>query len=130
MAPDIHWPLKLRLTPPSLVLASATDFLLTADCAPAASQAFHDFRKERPLFMACPKFEDGEALADRLGSILARNPQASIAVLRMEVPCCRGLGSICEQALRQAGRTEKTPCEHIMTRDGQILKGREETDKD
>ncbi len=123
MQPGVHWPLKLRLSPPSLVLPSATGFLLTADCVPAVSPAFHEFLKKRRLFLACPKFEDGEALTDRLCSILARNPQTGIAILRMEVPCCRGLRSICEQALHQAGRTE-TPCEYIMTRNGQI---REET---
>lgn len=116
---DVRWPLKLRLMPPDQRLAPGSDLLLCADCAPAASSEFHAFRNGRTLLLACPKFEDVQALAARLGSLLAANPTAEAAILRMEVPCCRGLRSILAQALREAGRSGRID-ETIMRRDGAI----------
>lgn len=113
------WPLKLRLMPPDQRFAPGTDLLVCADCAPAASPDFHAFRNGRALLLACPKFEDTRALAARLGSLLAANPRAQAAILRMEVPCCRGLRALLAQALREAGRSDRID-ERIMRRDGVI----------
>lgn len=116
---DAPWPVKLRLTPPDHHFAPGRDLLICADCAPAASPRFHAFKKGRIPLLACPKFEDTQALTARLASLLAANPQAQAAALRMEVPCCRGLRAILAQASREAGRSSRVD-ETIMGRDGVI----------
>lgn len=113
-----HWPLKIRLVPPTAPFLKGADVLVAADCAAAASPFFHShFARGKVVLIGCPKFDDTEAYTIRLAEILADSGIASLTVLRMEVPCCRGLSAAVEKARTLSGT--KIPIrEVVMTRAG------------
>lgn len=110
-----HWPLKIRLVPPTAPFLKGADVLVAADCAAAASPIFHShFAAGKVVLIGCPKFDDTEAYAERLADILRVSGIASLTVLRMEVPCCRGLSAAAEKARVLSG-TSLVLKEVIMT---------------
>lgn len=99
-----HWPIKIRLVPPTAPFLKGADLLITADCVPAAYNAFQDdFLKEKVVMIGCPKFDDVESYIDKFAQIFQVAGIQSITVLIMEVPCCSGLPVILEKAMEQAG---------------------------
>ena len=111
------WPVKLRLVPPSAPFLKGADIVLAADCAPAASSRFHAIASGKSVLIACPKFEDNQELRERLTALFAAAQPASVTVIRMEVPCCRGLAAVCHEAAAACGAV--FPLEAIvMGRDG------------
>ncbi len=114
-----HWPIQLRLVPPTAPFLKNARLLLTADCVPPS---YPDFNAKllpgRVLLLGCPKFDDAQAYIDKLAEILRQNPIQDIAVVQMEVPCCAGLTTIALRAAQAAGSA--VPIETIViTRDGQ-----------
>jgi len=110
-----HWPLKIRLVPPTAEYLKGADVLVAADCASAASPIFHsEFARGKVVLIGCPKFDDTDAYVQKITDILSTSGIKSISVLRMEVPCCRGLsGAVFEAAKRAA--TDLPVQEIIMT---------------
>lgn len=101
-----HWPLKIRLVPPTAPYLKDADVLVAADCAAAASPLFHShFARGKVVLIGCPKFDDTDAYAQRLAEILATSGIRSMTVLRMEVPCCRGLTAALAKARELSGTT-------------------------
>ncbi len=110
-----HWPLKIRLVPPTAEYLRDADVLVAADCAAAASPLFHsEFARGKVVLIGCPKFDDTEAYAQKLADILTTSGVRSISVLRMEVPCCRGLSQAVVEAVRRS-ESPLEPEEIIMT---------------
>lgn len=93
-----HWPVKLRLVPPTAPFLRGAHIVIAADCAATASPLFHHWAAGKVVLIACPKFEDSQAIVRKLTDIIAQSAPASLTVLRMEVPCCKGLMGMCEQA--------------------------------
>ncbi len=113
-----HWPLKIRLVPPTAPYLKDADVLVAADCAAAASPLFHShFAKGKVVLIGCPKFDDTDAYAQRLADILATSGIRSMTVLRMEVPCCRGLTAALAKA-RELSGTNVPLNEMVMTCQG------------
>lgn len=113
-----HWPLKIRLVPPTAPYLKDADVLVAADCAAAASPLFHShFARGKVVLIGCPKFDDTEAYAQRLADILATSGIRSMTVLRMEVPCCRGLTAALAKA-RELSGTNVPLNEMVMTCQG------------
>lgn len=103
-----QWPTQLQLVPPSAPWLNHADLLIAADCAPFAYAEFHrDFIKGKVLVNACPKLDDTSSYVDKLAAMIAQNDIASITVAIMEVPCCRGLAMMAEQAVAQSGKEVK-----------------------
>lgn len=100
-----NWPLQLHLVPPNAPFLRQADVLLVADCVPVAHPDFHRrfLTAARPVFMGCPKLDDGTAYVQKLAQMVRASSLRSITVLHMEVPCCTGLLRIAEAALQQAG---------------------------
>ncbi|NCC24817.1 MAG: 4Fe-4S dicluster domain-containing protein [Deltaproteobacteria bacterium] len=94
------WPVQLRLVPPTAPFLAGADILLAADCSVAAAPDFHARLKGRVLLMACPKFDDPADMIQRLDAILTAARPNSVEILRMEVPCCRGIVRAFEVAAR------------------------------
>ncbi len=115
----LTWPVKLRLVPPQAPFLANAHILLAADCAPAASTLFHQEAHGKVVLIACPKFEDGEAIKDKLVSILRCAKPASVTVIRMEVPCCRGIAAICREACAACGMEDRVT-EKVFGCDGQL----------
>lgn len=98
-----HWPLKIRLVPPTADYLKGADVLVAADCASAASPIFHsEFARGKVVLIGCPKFDDTDAYVQKITEILSTSGIKSISVLRMEVPCCRGLSASVFEAAKRA----------------------------
>lgn len=100
-----QWPTQLHLVPPSAPYLQNAHLLIAADCTPFAYADFHrDFIKDRVLVNACPKLDDTSPYVEKLAEIIRKNDIQSITVTIMEVPCCRGLGLMAREALKQSGK--------------------------
>lgn len=111
------WPVKLRLVPPSAPFLKGADILLAADCSSAASARFHEIASGKVVLIACPKFEDNQEMRDRLLALFTEARPSSVTVLRMEVPCCRGIAAVCHEAATACGLPVQ---QLIMGRDGNL----------
>ncbi len=100
-----QWPTQLHLVPPSAPWLQNAHLLIAADCVPFAYAEFHrDFIKGRVLVNACPKLDDTSPYVEKLAAMIAQNDIQSVTVTIMEVPCCRGLAMLAQQAITQSGK--------------------------
>ncbi len=100
-----QWPTQLHLVPPSAPWLQNADLLVAADCVPFAYAEFHrDFIKGKVLVNACPKLDDTSPYVEKLTAMLKQNDIRSLTVTIMEVPCCRGLAMMAQQALQASGK--------------------------
>ncbi len=104
-----HWPVQLRLVPPSAPFLANADLLLTADCVPVAMPSYHgEYLPNRVVVMGCPKFDDQMMYVEKLADIIAENDLKSITVMEMEVPCCSSMSAILNEAVKRAGKKVDT----------------------
>ncbi len=116
-----HWPIKLRLVPPTAPFLQGARLLLTSDCVPPAFPAFHtDFLPGRVALFGCPKFDDAPAYVEKLTAILAENDIRDITVLQMEVPCCAGMSRIAALAVAKSGKNVPVT-QVVVARHGEIV---------
>jgi hypothetical protein len=100
-----QWPVQLKLVPPTAPWLAGADLLLAADCVPFAYAGFHaDFLAGKKLLIGCPKLDDNQAYATKLGEIFSRNEIRSVTVVRMEVPCCGGISWAAREGLARSGK--------------------------
>lgn len=100
-----HWPVKLRLVPPSAPFLRDADLLLVADCVPFASPDLHqELLPGKAVVIGCPKFDDDREGVERLAAILRHGGVRSLTVVHMEVPCCFGYWKMGEDAIEASGR--------------------------
>ena len=79
---------------------------MVADCVPVAFPDLHaKLLRERPIVIGCPKFDDAQGYAEKLGEILRLNGVRTVTVVHMEVPCCTGLVGMAEAAIERSGAT-------------------------
>lgn len=116
-----HWPVQLRLVPPTAPFLQEANLLLTADCVPVALPDYHTrYLRGKVVVMGCPKFDDAQSYVEKLAAIIAENNLQSITIMEMEVPCCSAMSMILNQAFDKAGVS--VPCNRlIVSRDGKIL---------
>jgi NAD-dependent dihydropyrimidine dehydrogenase PreA subunit len=101
-----HWPVQLSLIPPTAPFLQGADLLLTAQCAAFAMSDFHEkLLQQKPVAIACPKLDDGQAHLDKLTAVLQMSEVKSVSVIRMEVPCCSGLVRIAQAAIEASGKS-------------------------
>jgi ferredoxin len=100
-----HWPVQIRLVPPTAPFLKGADLLVAADCTPVAYPRFHeDFLKGKAVLVGCPKLDDAEAYVHKFAQIFREGEIKSITVLVMEVPCCQGLPVIIQRGMAMAGK--------------------------
>ena len=100
-----HWPVQMRLVPPTAPFLQGADLLLTADCVPFTYANFHsDFLADHAVLVACPKLDDFNAHLDKLIQILRQGGINSLTVVHMEVPCCSGLVHMAKEAIKASGK--------------------------
>lgn len=101
-----HWPVQLRLLPPSAPVLRHASLLLAADCVPVAFPAFHQkLLRGRAVAIACPKLDDPRGYRDKLAEMIRLNDINDITVAHMQVPCCSGLLAMALEARRASGKT-------------------------
>ncbi|HWR03263.1 MAG TPA: 4Fe-4S dicluster domain-containing protein [Humidesulfovibrio sp.] len=115
-----HWPIQLRLVPPTAPFLQNARLLLTADCVPPSFPDFNErFLAGRIMLLGCPKFDDAQSYIDKVADILRNNRIKDITVVQMEVPCCAGMTAIAQRGAHAAG-VDVPITTTVITRDGQI----------
>ena len=115
-----HWPVQIRLVPPSAPFLKNADLLVAADCVPVAYPHFHrDLLANRAIMMGCPKFDDVNGYVKKFVEVFQTAKPRSIKLAIMEVPCCGGMRMIVKEALKQAGQDIPVD-EVIITAKGEI----------
>jgi Pyruvate/2-oxoacid:ferredoxin oxidoreductase delta subunit len=100
-----QWPVQLHLVPVQAPFYQGTALTLIADCVPFANPNMHaDLLRDSAIAVGCPKLDDGQAYINKVTQILQSNDIRSLKVAYMEVPCCRGLVFIAQQALALSGK--------------------------
>ncbi|HEX2961236.1 MAG TPA: 4Fe-4S dicluster domain-containing protein [Ignavibacteriales bacterium] len=101
-----QWPVQLHLINPSASYFNDADVLLAADCTAFAAADFQqDYLYGKTLAIACPKLDQGkDVYLKKLQMMIEDSGIRSITVLIMEVPCCRGLLQLAQQAVSLSGR--------------------------
>lgn len=116
-----HWPIKLQLLNPAAPFLKNAELILLADCA-AASLPDLPARLlgGHAIALTCPKLDDAQAHINKLAQVLATAQPRSLSVVIMEVPCCRGLDYIAQQALAQSG-VQTQLVSLVVARDDRVL---------
>ena len=119
-----HWPVQIKLVPPTAPFLKGADLLVPADCVPLSFPTLHrDFLKGRAVMMGCPKFDDAQEYIDKFTEIFKVAEIKTVTCMIMEVPCCSGLPTIIQKGMDAAGK--KVPMEVVViSARGQII-GRE-----
>lgn len=100
-----QWPVQLHLLNPNAEFMRNADLLLAADCTAYSMGDFHNYLQGKALAIACPKLDHGkEVYVEKLKSMIDDAKVNTITILMMEVPCCGGLISLVQTALKMAGR--------------------------
>lgn len=100
-----QWPVQIMLIPPHAPFLNGADLLFAADCVPFAYPEFHEkLLKGRVCLIGCPKFDDAQHYLEKITEIFKLNDVKSIMIAYMEVPCCGGMVSIIEEALKASGK--------------------------
>jgi len=120
-----HWPVQIRLVPPTAPFLKGANLLVAADCAPVAYPNFHrDFLKGKAVMVGCPKFDDVQGYVDKFTDIFRSANIRRVTVLDMEVPCCSALPKIVKRGMELAGKS--VPMEEVViSARGEILKREE-----
>lgn len=99
-----HWPIQIRLVPPTAPFLQNADLLVAADCSAVAARNFQQkYLDGKAVMMGCPKFDDAESYIQRFADILRNCNLKSITVLIMEVPCCSAMNVILRRAIEKSG---------------------------
>lgn len=117
-----QWPVQMHLINPSAPYFQGADVVLTADCVAYAMGSFHsDYLKGRAIAIACPKLDDQQDIyLEKIKSWIETAKINTLTVMIMQVPCCRGLLALAEQAVAQASR--KIPLKAVIVSvEGQVL---------
>ena len=103
-----HWPVQIRLVPPTAPFLKNADLLVAADCTSVAYPNFQkDFLQGRVVMMGCPKFDDQQAYVQKFKEVFETADLNSITMLIMEVPCCANMRGIIAEAMKQSGKDIK-----------------------
>jgi len=116
-----HWPVQIKLVPPTAPFLKGADLLVAADCTAFAYPGFHeDFLKGKVLMVGCPKFDDVKEYIKKFTEIFKSAGIKSITAIIMEVPCCSALPIIVKKAMEAAGK-EVPMQEVVISTRGEIL---------
>lgn len=116
-----HWPVQIRLIPPTAPFLKNRDILVAADCVPIAYPNFHaDFLQGKAVLIGCPKFDNIQEYLAKFTEIFQQAEVRSVTVLSMEVPCCSGLPMMVRKAMAAAG-TDIPLEEVVISSRGDVL---------
>ncbi len=100
-----HWPVQIKLVPPTAPFLKGSDLLIAADCVPVSYPALHkDFLTGRTVMIGCPKFDNPTEYIEKFTEVFKVADLKSVTVLLMEVPCCSGLSTIVKKAMELSGQ--------------------------
>jgi Pyruvate/2-oxoacid:ferredoxin oxidoreductase delta subunit len=104
-----HWPVQIKLVPPTAPFLKNADLLVVSDCVPVAYPNFHeDFLKGKVVLMGCPKFDDIDEYIKKFADIFRIAGIKNITIAIMEVPCCSKMPLIVQKGMELAGKSIST----------------------
>lgn len=117
-----QWPVQLKLLNPAAPYFDEADLLIAADCVPFAYANFHqDFLRDKIVIIFCPKLDtDIDEYFTKLAEILSLHTITSITVVHMEVPCCSGVKSVLDQAIKRSGKMIPVK-EYTVSLQGEVI---------
>ena len=99
-----YWPVQIKLIPSNDPCLNNANLLIAADCTAYAFSDFHCvFMKKRVTVIGCPKL-DGCDYSEKLSELFILNNIKSVTVVRMEVPCCKGIELAVKNAVKISGK--------------------------
>jgi len=109
-----QFPIQLRLINPNALFLNNSDLILAADCTAFVYSRFHhQFMQNNTIAIACPKLDNQkDYYVEKLAEMIDNSSINSLTVIIMEVPCCRGLLQIANQAQAKAKR--KIPVKKVI----------------
>ena len=119
-----HWPIQIRLIPPTAPFLKGADLLVVADCVPVAFPNLHrDYLDGKTVMVGCPKYDDVQSYIDKFADIFQTAGIKRVTTMVMEVPCCSGLPMIVKKGMEKAG--VKVPHQQVtISTRGQVLEDR------
>ncbi len=115
-----QWPVQLKLVSENASYFDNAKLLISADCAAYAYGNFHnEFMKNKITLIGCPKLDEGD-YAEKLSVIFETNNIESVTIVRMDVPCCKGIENSVKTALKNCSKMIQWQLVTIST-DGNIL---------
>ncbi len=117
-----QWPIQLHLVAPTAPYYQGADVVLTADCVAYALGSFHsDYLKGKALAIACPKLDENQDVyIEKIKAWFEDAKINTLTVVIMQVPCCRGLLGLAQQASGESKR--KVPIKYVVVSlQGEIL---------
>ncbi len=116
-----QWPVQIHLVQPGAPFFKNKELVVLSTCAPIASADAHwRFIRGRGVVVGCPKLDNIESYASKLGEILKDPSIPKVIVVRMEVPCCGGLTAIVREAVDLSGRADLQFEEVTVGLDGEV----------
>lgn len=116
----LQWPCQIKLAPVKASFYDGRRLLVAATCTAYAYASMHEkFMDGAVTLVGCPKL-DGVDYSEKLAAIIGENDFTGISLVRMEVPCCRGLELALDRALERCG-CKLDVKESIVSTDGKIL---------
>ena len=99
-----NWPVQLKLAPTSAPYFNQANLLIAADCTAYAYGDFHNqFIRNRVTVIGCPKLDEGD-YSEKLTRIIGDNDIKSVTIVRMQVPCCKGIENAAKKANQASGK--------------------------
>lgn len=97
-----QWPVQMKLISEISPCFRDCDLLIAADCTAFSCGNFHErFMKDHVTLIGCTKL-DSVDYSDKLAEIIKNGSIRSIHVVRMEVPCCRGMEIAVQTAIEKS----------------------------
>lgn len=116
-----QWPVQLHLVNPSADFFKNKELVVLSTCSPIASADVHwRYLRGRSIVVACPKLDRTDPYVEKLTAILQETTIPKVIVLIMEVPCCKGLSVMVQEAVSNANRSNLKFEEHVMSLSGSI----------
>lgn len=99
-----QWPVQIKLAPINAPYFNGAKLLIAADCTAYAYAKFHeDFIKGHVTLIGCPKLDEGD-YSEKLTEIIKNNDIKSVKIVKMEVPCCKGIERAAVTAMKNSGK--------------------------
>lgn len=115
------WPVQIKLVPQNASFFNNSNLLIAADCTAYAYSNFHnDFVKNNVVLIGCPKLDNTD-YSEKLTSIISNNNINNITVIKMEVPCCKGIEIMVKKAILNSNKNIDLNIVTIST-NGNIIK--------
>jgi len=101
-----HWPIQMHLVSPMAPHFVGADLVLAADCVAFSLGNFHQkYLPGKALAIACPKLDQQQQIyLEKLKILIDEAKIDTLTVMIMQVPCCRSLLMMAQQAQQESSR--------------------------